>query len=325
MVPTAWLRALLVSPTCDAGESVTCSGRTQTSEVSTPATGALSIVSGPACHTARPSRSPISWAAQTFSTPTNSATSWSAGALKTSVGAPHWRSRPSISTATRSARRSASPRSCVTSTVVGRVSARIRAKSSSSCPRVGASTPAKGSSSSSTSGRAAKALARLTRWASPPESDRARRRDRLATPKRSSHSWASRRRSRRPTPRRRSGSSTFSRTDMLNSNGSWKAADIRRRVATGLAVIGSPSSSSSPLLGGSRSCRVASNVLLPAPLGPITAVTSRRGSSSSGTLSTRRPPRSTTRSRISMCAPSRDGAIARLSSAGAAAQRSAPD
>ena len=154
------------------------------------------------------------------STPTNEATSLSTGEEKTSAAVPNWRTFPPISTAMRSPSRRASVRSCVTKTVATRLVVRTASRSSIRDSRVGASSELNGSSKSKISGSSTIALARLVRWASPPESVRAERRRSPPMPKRAVHSSTRRCRSLAGTPRRESPERTLPSTLVSRSSGS---------------------------------------------------------------------------------------------------------
>src|SRR5439155_975541 len=160
------------------------------------------------------------------STPTKRATSSATGDWKTVAVSPTWRSRPASSTATRSARVIASARSWVTSTVATRSAARIPASSGISADRVGSSSAANGSSSSSSSGSSTSARASATRWASPPDSERACRPARSAIPNRSSHRVTRVRRASAGTPRKRSPNPTLAVTVVSARSACWNTVAI---------------------------------------------------------------------------------------------------
>ena len=165
----------------------------------------------------------------TVSMPTKEATNSSAGWLITASQGPTWTIRPCRMTTRESARRRASIWSWVAMTAVVRVFLRTRARSSISASRVGGSRAEKGSSRSSSSGRRAKARARLVRWASPPESFRAERSSRWPMPK----SWAVSAmrisRSTFGTPWSFRPEARFARTVASKSRGSWNTRVTLRR------------------------------------------------------------------------------------------------
>ena len=159
---------------------------------------------------------------------------------------------------------------------------------------MGASRALKGSSSSSKSGSSTRARARLARWASPPESERARLFARRAIPNFSSQVFTRGVISLPGMPLKRSPEATLSYTLMSISRGSCKTRPVLRRYSSRLPEYTSlPSFNMLPEAGCSSPADVSSIVLLPAPLGPITTRVSPRRISSSSTSSTRCPPRTT--------------------------------
>ena len=105
-----------------------------------------------------------------------------------------------------------------------------------------------------------------TRWASPPDSVRACRSARCATPSASSHGRASRRARARRIPRSRRPAAALSSTEARCRTGRCSTAATAARSCVG--ATGSPSRSTSPhVAAGSRRASARSSVDFPAPFG----------------------------------------------------------
>ena len=154
-------------------------------------------------------------------------------AARSPPGLSNWRIVPSVKTATRSPNRRASSARCETCTTVVARSLSAASRSSKNARRASASSPAAGSSRSSSRGSIARARARLTRCASPPESERAFRSARPATPMRSRAASATALRARASMPRQRKR-----KLDVANHAGGEQPRTLRcvADVAPGLDV-----------------------------------------------------------------------------------------
>jgi hypothetical protein len=165
--------------------------------------------------------------------------------------------RPSASTRTRSASSTASSTSCVTSSVVGRCARQSSVTSPCMRMRVSASSAANGSSSSSSRGSRTSARASATRCASPPDSVPGQASRWRCNPTSRSAASARSRASRPARP-----SVTLRHTGFHGSSrGSWKAT----ATGWGSTMLAAAGAGSSP-------ASVRSNVVLPEPLRPSSAV-----------------------------------------------------
>ena len=141
-----------------------------------------------------------------------------------------------------------------------------------------------GSSASRSAGRCASARASATRCCSPPDNSDGRCSPRCARPTAARHS--STRFAGSASPRSRSGSATFSRAVSPGSRlKNWKTTPIRSRrsVVHSVSVnprVERPSMRMSPSVGRSSPPIRLSSVLLPLPLGPMTARNSPLATSS---------------------------------------------
>ncbi len=295
-VPRKQLRALVICSLSDALSNVASSGRRQTSTLFPARIGDTdSTICPPTSTCATPSSWLMTMPPATVSMPTKAATSASTGEAKTSSGVPTWRSWPATSTPTRSPSARASSRSWVIISVVVPVSRRTSFMSLMREARVGGSSAAKGSSRRSVSGASTSARARLVRCASPPERVLACRFARCSMPKRSSQNRTDSFASASFRPRSLRPRATFSCTVVSSSSGSWKTTAIRRRVGSRSLPqrIGSPPTRISPLVGRLSRARQRRSVLLPAPFGPMIAITSPALTARDGTSSTTRSPKRT--------------------------------
>ena len=97
------------------------------------------------------------------------------------------------------------------------------------------------------------------------------------------------------TPATRSGSSTFSTAESVGSNpNDWKTTPIRERRSSvrssrDIAATGASRQRTSPSSGASRPLSTPMNVVLPEPLGPISATKSRSASESDAPRTARTP------------------------------------
>ena len=228
------------------------------------------------------------------------------GVARREAGSPICRTVPPERTAIRSAIRSASSARCDTCTTVVARSLRASSRSSKNARRASASRPAAGSSSSNNPGSTARARARLTRCASPPESVGALRFANSATPSRSSAAWAARMRGRpvEPTPAQR-------QLDVPDHAGREQARSLCRVADAAPKVQIGARDRRAVHLHASNARRLSSpamsrsKVVLPAPFGPSTASRSPARRSSRPIASTSRPPRRWRTSRRLTTAPMR--------------------
>jgi len=92
--------------------------------------------------------------------------------------------------------------------------------------------------------------------------------------------------------------------------GIWneRASPLRQRCSGGKWVMSSPANTTRPPSGGTVPVAMPNSVVLPAPLGPISAVMRPRGAVSDTPLTASRPPKR----RDTLCTASRDSAMAGL-------------
>ena len=187
--------------------------------------------------------------------------------------------------------------SCVTSTPAPPASQCPRRSRSTASPVTLSSAPV-GSSASSRIRSPTTARAMATRCCSPPESASGNRPASSRSPSRSSVCRAFRRAVRRSTPSSSSGSETFSsavRPSIMFS--CWNTYPMRRlrrraRAATPTDARSTPSTRTRPEVGLSSPPASPSRVVLPDPLGPMTATSSpgETASDTSVSAATRRCP-----------------------------------
>ena len=197
-------------------------------------------------------------------------------------------------TTTRSARNTASGIEWVTSTIVVPVRCHRSSSSALNRSRVSASRALNGSSSRSAAGSSASARAIATRWRMPPRERGAAWHGRTRAGRRGQQlrrraAWRS-----RGQPASSSGKRTFSSTRAPGSRrGSW---NTRPTAGSGPAT-GRPSIATEPASGAMSPARTRSSVLLPQPLGPMSATTSRGATSSEMVLEGGRRARAAERER----------------------------
>jgi len=195
--------------------------------------------------------------------------------------------------------------SCVTITDVSPKASLRRRISRTMTPMEIGSRPTKGSSYSTTMGSSTIARASATRLAMPPESSSGISRQAPRSPTSSSFiKTTSRTSASGRSVCSRSGKATFSKTDRSVSKAPlWNSMPMRRRKAYSAlrprSGTETPSTRTLPAAG--RNCPPISRsrVVLPVPLGPITAVILPRGMARSMSSKITRRPRLNVRSRIS--------------------------
>ncbi len=208
--------------------------------------------------------------------------------LFSSAGVPVAIDRPWSMITTWSASWSASSRYCVvnSTSVPARTSARMASHSSM---RLRGSSPVVGSSRSSSRGAPTRLAPRSSRRRMPPEYPRTRRSAASVNPIWPSTVSAAARAARRSWPNRRATITRFSRPLRAGSTAAdCPASPIARRTRSGCAAASMSVTRSSPSSGRISVATARTKVVLPAPLGPSTAVTAPAGATRSS------PSRATT-------------------------------
>ena len=181
--------------------------------------------------------------------------------------------RPPCRTATWSASRSASSMYWVVSSTLAPPATRARTWSHRSW-RARGSRPVVGSSRNTTCGPPTSVMARSSLRRMPPDSCWPCLRTASARPKRSTRSAVRRRPSRRGRWNRSAMRRRFSVTVSSGSTAeSWPVTPISRRTACGSRATSWPRTRAVPPSAGSSVARIETVVVLPAPLGPSSAVT----------------------------------------------------
>src|SRR5471032_324694 len=150
-----------------------------------------------------------------------------------------------------------------------------------------------GSSRKITRGRSAHARANARRCCSPPDSTRAGRFPRWASPTRSIASQARVARSEAATPFMASAYSTLASAERRSITGRWNT------IAWSGARVAEPAHRTAPAVGAMRPWSTRSSTLLPAPLGPSTTTRARPSRAKSTLSSAAWPPSVTPRPRAS--------------------------